>query len=143
MSTTTRLSAFDSAVQTANRWIKELAEDLGDPQDRQRAYHALRAVLHALRDRLTVEEATDLAAQLPMLIRGFYFEGWRPSGKPVPERTREQFLAHIQAAFPDEIFTDAADVPRAVFKLLSRHITPGEIADVKANLPEPVRALWV
>jgi uncharacterized protein (DUF2267 family) len=142
MNTATGLTAFDSAVQVTNAWIKELAEDLGDPDDRYRAYHALRAVLHALRDRLTVEETSDLAAQLPMLVRGFYFEGWRPAGKPLRERTRQRFLSHIEAAFPDDIDTDPADVTRAVFKLLSRHVSPGEIADVKGNLPEEIRALW-
>jgi len=67
-------------------------------EDRQLAYAALRATLHALRDRLTVEEAVQFGAQLPMLLRGMYYEGWTPSGKPLQE-DREEFLAHIQEHF--------------------------------------------
>lgn len=132
---------FEGTYQTTNAWLKELMEEL-DWQDRHRAYRALRAVLHALRDRLTVEETADLGAQLPMLIRGLYYEGWTPSGKPVKERKREDFLAHIEAAFRDDpaIFPEA--VAGAVFKVLQRHVSAGEIGDVKQILPAQIRALW-
>ncbi|HMB03876.1 MAG TPA: DUF2267 domain-containing protein [Isosphaeraceae bacterium] len=132
---------FEGTYQTTNAWLKELMEEL-DWQDRHRAYRALRAVLHALRDRLTVEETADLGAQLPMLIRGLYYEGWTPSGKPVKERKKEDFLAHIEAAFRDDpaIFSEA--VAGAVFKVLQRHVSAGEIGDVKQILPAQIRALW-
>ncbi len=76
----TGLEVFDKTIQTTNSWLNEIGEDLGP--DRQRCYNALRAVLFALRDRLTVEEAADLSAQLPMLIRGIFYEGYRPSIMP-------------------------------------------------------------
>ena len=60
------IGAIESTVHLTNLWLQELMEELGW-RDRQRAYHALRVVLHALRDRLTVAEAVDLGAQLPML----------------------------------------------------------------------------
>ena len=85
MSVTT-IGPIESTVHTTNVWLKELEEELGW-HDRERVYHAMGAVLHALRDRLTVAEAADLGAQLPMLIRGQYYEGWNPNGKPVRERT--------------------------------------------------------
>ena len=68
----THVAPFDSTLQTTNIWLNEIQEHLGWGEDHQRAYHALRAVLHALRDRLPVDHAAALAAQLPMLIRGFY-----------------------------------------------------------------------
>jgi uncharacterized protein (DUF2267 family) len=107
-----------------------------------RAYHALRAVLHALRDRLTVEQAAALAAQLPMLVRGFYYEGWHPHGKPVKERHKEEFLAHIADAFRDDPDVDPEQVTRAVFDVLAKHVTAGEIESVKQGLPAELRSLW-
>ena len=102
----------------------------------------LRAVLHALRDRLTVAEAADLGAQLPMLIRGLYFEGWTPKGKPVKERRREEFLAHIAGAFRGHAEVFPEEVAWAVFKVLANHVSAGEIGDIKHVLPGPIRALW-
>jgi uncharacterized protein (DUF2267 family) len=90
----TGLASFESTFQTTNVWLHDLMERLGW-QDRNRAYHAFRAVLHALRDRLAVEQAAALGAQLPMLMRGFYYEGWHPGGKPVKDRKKGEFLAHV------------------------------------------------
>ena len=88
----TGLDVFDTTLQKTHLGLNDLMEVLVCP-DRHRAYRALRATLHALRDRLTVDEVAQLGAQLPMLIRGFYYEGWDPSGKPLRERHRAQFLA--------------------------------------------------
>ena len=135
------IGPIERTVHTTNSWLKELMEELGW-HDRERAYHALRAVLHALRDRLTVAEAADLGAQLPMLIRGLYYEGWTPSGKPVKERNQEDFLAHVDAAFRGHPEICPEGVAWAVFKLLRRHVSPGEIGDVRHVLPATIRSLW-
>src|SRR5205085_622817 len=88
-----------------------------DP-DRHRAYHALRAVLHCLRDRLTVDEAAQLGDQLPMLVRGIYYEAWHPAGKPEKIRSREEFLAKIHTHFPKARPINPEDAARAVFQVL-------------------------
>src|SRR5437660_8548857 len=100
----------------------------------------LRATLHALRDRLPIEETAELAAQLPMLVRGFYYEGWDPTGKPVRERSLEGFLAGVAVELP--IDADPEPVARAVFALLARRVSDGEIQDVKGVLPTAIRQLW-
>jgi uncharacterized protein (DUF2267 family) len=73
----TGLAQFDSTLQTTNTGLRELMERMGW-QDRHRAYRALRIVLHALRDWLTVDEVVTLGDQLPMQVRGFYYEGLAP-----------------------------------------------------------------
>lgn len=139
--TITGVQVFDSTIHLTNAWLKSVMEKMGW-DDRHRAYLALRATLHALRDRLSVEEAVHLGAQLPMLIRGFYFEGWHPAGTPVKERHKEEFLAHIKDAFRKDPDVDAEKVARAVFALLAERVSKGEIKDVTRLLPKEVRALW-
>jgi|SRR5579872_675423 len=136
----TGLEVFDRAVHKTNIWLKDLME-LMECLDRHEAYLALRATLHALRDRLTIEEAAQFAAQLPMLIRGFYYEGWDPTGKPLKERHREGFLSRISQELRPHA-TDPERVARAVFKVLANRISEGEIEDVEHVLPQEIRDLW-
>src|SRR5262249_32962204 len=141
MSRTTATGIFDATLQKTHTWLNQLMRLL--PTDDERvAYHALRATLHALRDRLTVEEVAQLGAQLPMLVRGFYYEGWDPTGKPLRIRSREEFLNRIRLEFRDGGDDDAEVVARAVFTLLVQRIAEGEIEDVKHVLPADIRGLW-
>jgi uncharacterized protein (DUF2267 family) len=139
--TATEVPVFETTIHTTNEWIGELEQELGR-RDRQQAYRIMRAVLMALRDRLTVEEATDLGAQLPMLVRGFYYEGWNPSKTPTRERNLQAFLDHVVQNMQEPIDGDPEEAVRAVFGLLSRHVTPGEIEHVRGSLPKDVQRLW-
>ena len=138
---TTNHELFSNTLQKTHLWLKDLAEELRW-EDQHQAYLALRATLHALRDRLTVDEAAHLGAQLPMLIRGFYYEGWSPADKPVRERHKEEFCAHVKEYFQREENIDAEKIVRGVFKTLSRRITEGEIEDIKHIMPPELRQLW-
>lgn len=140
---TTGLSSLDSTVQKTSEWIAELGGQL-HMDDRQDAYASLRAVLHALRDRLPVELSAALAAQLPMLVRGIYFEGWRPSAVPVRYRTQEDFIEAVceQLHQRADLHPRAPDLIRETLALLQRRLTPGEVDKVKHALPEEVRQLW-
>ena len=138
----TGLAPFESTLQTTNIWLNDIRERLGWTEDHHRAYHALRAVLHALRDRLPVDQAAALAAQLPMLVRGFYYEGWHPHGKPVKERHKEDFLAHVAEAFRDDPDVDPERIVSVVFRVLSKHVSGGEVESVKRSLPTEIRSLW-
>lgn len=133
---------FEGTLQKSHVWLNEVMAEL-DWHDRpHRAYQALRTVLHALRDRLTVEEAVQLGAQLPMLIRGLYYEGWTLKGKPHKERHEEDFLDHVKKAFKDNAAVNPEAVVRAVFKILTWHTSQGEIEDIKHVLPKPLKELW-
>ena len=134
------VSVFEHTIEITHTWLNDLAERLGW-HDKHRAYLALRGVLHALRDRLSVNDSSHLAAQLPMLIRCFYYEGWHPAGKPLPDRKKAEFLTHVASECSDECRNDG-HVTRAVFQVLTKHIAPGEVEKIKAILPPDIRSLW-
>ena len=137
---TAHIDAFDTTVQKAHDWLNELGDELGT-ENKRLLYRALRSTLHALRDRLTVDEVAQLGAQLPMLLRGLYYEGWDPTGKPIRVRHKDEFLVPIADALANDD-VDAEDAARAVFQVLANRITFGEMKDIKHILPASVRALW-
>jgi uncharacterized protein (DUF2267 family) len=136
------LEVFDASLQKTQVWLNDLMLELGWAQKPQKACLALRTALHALRDRLTVQEAVHLGAQLPILIRGVYYEGWKLAGKPVKERHKSEFLDHIAKAFRDDDTVDPEKVMRAVLKVLACHISTGESDNVKHILPKSLQELW-
>jgi uncharacterized protein (DUF2267 family) len=137
----TPIHVFDGHVDIANRWLKELADNLElPPTEYPRALHALRVGLHAIRDRLPTKEVLDLAAQLPVVIRGLYYEGWTQTPKRL--RDRAAMIARVKAELAPDPRLDPVDVLRAVIHLLVEHVSEGEIADIVATLPKPIAALW-
>ena len=130
-----------STVQKTKQWIKELMQEL-QWEDAQKAYHGLRAVLHALRDRLTIHETVDLAAQLPLLIRGMFYEGWQPGKVPVKDHTKEAFLTHVFKAFADDQGVDPGRLTQAVLKVVAAHVSAGEMDDIRAIVPKSLRELF-
>jgi uncharacterized protein (DUF2267 family) len=141
----TGLRNLDNAVQTTNVWLRDLDDKLGWG-DRQKSYAALKAVLHALRDQLTIDESAQFAAQLPLIVRGLFYEGWNPSKVPSRERDVDRFLDRVrhgytQAPGPERI--DPTWLCQSVITLLSEHISPGELEDVRGMLAEPIRReIW-
>jgi len=133
-------ATISHAVQQIQEWLKEL-RDNGDLANENEAYSVLRAVLHQLRDRLTVEEAADLGAQLPLIVRGIYFEGWRPGHVPEKVRTKRKFLDGVLLKLLPHRNPPEPAV-RDVFALLAHHCDPGEIANVIAQLPGELKDLW-
>jgi uncharacterized protein (DUF2267 family) len=138
---TTGLAVFDTTVQETNLWLKSVMGEM-HTDDRHLAYLALRAALHALRDRLGPESAVHLAAQLPMLVRGLYFEGWRMAGTPTKERTRADFLEHVRSELPRGSAIDPNLATRAVFAVLAEKLDPGEVTKVFERMPAELQELW-
>jgi uncharacterized protein (DUF2267 family) len=136
----TGLEVFDETLHKTNTWLRDIGQELS--VDRHGAYQVLRAALHCLRDRLTIHEAADLGDQLPMLVRGIYYEAWHPAGKPNKIRSRDEFLAGITTRIAMKQSIDAEKAARAVFRTLENHISLGEIRDVISVLPEKIRTLW-
>lgn len=134
------MNVFDHAVQKADAWIRDMMRELGTDDPRQ-AYHALSASLHALRDRLSVEEAAQLAAQLPLLVRGLFYEGWHPASTPVHVRRPEELLLLVQQKAGDGGEMDVERAVAATFEVLRRHVSPGQLASLAHVLPPSLAQL--
>jgi uncharacterized protein (DUF2267 family) len=131
---------IERSVEKAHVWLNEIAEELGS-EDRQYAYRALRAVLHTLRDRLTVELAAELAAQLPTLIRGIYYEEWSPARTPLAIHDVDTFLEHVASEGAMGGETEASLAVEAVARVLRRHVSEGEIEHLLTVLPNKLKTL--
>ena len=136
--TTTRVDIIDRSVEKAHVWLNDLAEELAT-EDGHHAYRVLRAFLHALRDHLSVDEAAALAAQLPIFVRGVFYEGWDPSRTPEHARDLDSFLQRIASEARLAGETEASFAASAANRVLSRHISAGEMRSVLRMLPEHLR----
>jgi uncharacterized protein (DUF2267 family) len=135
------LQSIDHTVHVTHRWIKELDALLGW-HDKHRSYRLLRTVLQTIRDWLPTNEAADFAAQLPILLRGVYYEHWRPATTPVRQRDRAAFLARIDHAFVGDPIMYTPEAVALAFEFLSGKLGAGEIEDVRHALPADLRTLW-
>lgn len=138
------LEVFDNTLHKTYDWLNSIMRIL-KWDDKQKAYLALRATLQALRDRLPLEIAVKFGAQLPMLIRGFYYESWKPSETPVKIKNREDFLDYVASHFTNTMLNHEMDteaVVRAVFQVVADHVSDGEVYHIKQALPYHIAALW-
>ena len=134
------LDVFDKTLQTTHIWLDELMEEIGP--DRQVAWHVLGAVLRRIRDRLPIELAAHLGAQLPLLVRGTYYDQWRPRSQPDRSRSLDEFLEDISWQVRNTRPVNIWDATRAVFRVLTRHIDRGQVENVREAMPAEVRAIW-
>ena len=138
----TKAAVLDTSLQRTHEWLRVVGEELGFDNDRA-AYAALRATLHALRDRLPVELVAHFGAEMPMLVRGLYYDGWHPSDARLRASRDEDFLNSIASELlgHDEL-EDVEAVVAAVLRVIDRRIAAGQIDRVLDALPEKVRRLW-
>lgn len=137
---TTGLDVFDKTLHTTHVWLNEIGEALGP--DKQRCYHALRAVLTTLRDRLPVDQSAHLAAELPILVRGIFYDGFRPAEAPMALRTQAEFVTLVASRFGNIGPVSPRASCIAVFNVLQRHLPRPMIEKVKDSLPQEIRTLF-
>jgi uncharacterized protein (DUF2267 family) len=135
------LPVFETTLRETNTWLNQVGAGL-EPCDRHEAYAATRAVLHVLRDRLPPEAVLALSAQLPMLMRGFFLEGWRPVEGPTHIRHVGDFAEAVAEILPPSFPHDPTRTVEAVFVMLASRVDPGEISKLIRHLPPPLRVLW-
>lgn len=129
---------FANAERTAHEWLRVVADRL-ETDDLHEAYQVLRPWLHLLRDRLSVDSTAHLAAQLPELLRGVFYDGWQPSKVPVRMHA-EQYLLRFQ----EDARVPAADVKAtasAITSAMRDLFSPGQLDTVFGQLPADLRAI--
>ena len=136
-----RLKPFEQTLQKTDLWMRDVMDELG-PNDPEKAYHSLRAVLHALRDRLMPGEVTDMSAQMPMLIRGLFLEGWKAKAPSGLLDSQEEFFAAVNEELQVPADVGPEDSTRAVFRVLEKRISCGEIGNIRDMLPKALQGLW-
>lgn len=136
----TGLDVFDKTLQTTHIWLDEIMADIGP--DRKTAWRVLAVVLHRLRNRLPLGLAVNLGAQLPILVRGLYYDQFQPAGQPSDCDTMEQFCAEVGEWLQDNRPVDPETAVKSVFAVLARHVSKGEIDNVVQALPESIRQAW-
>ncbi len=138
MSRTTELKG---ALEETDAWIDQFMDMLGW-HDRSKSYRAFVAAMHAFRDSLPWDEAAQIAAYFPPLLRGLYFEGWHPTSPTLPLTGRIVFLERVHDSLGRELGIDPEHVVRTLFSLLVRRLPGFELEDAKAVTPEELRAFW-
>jgi uncharacterized protein (DUF2267 family) len=136
----TGLEVFDWTLQTTHIWLDEIIEDLAT--DRHTAWHVLGAVMRSLRDRLPPELSAHLSAELPLLVRGSYFDGWKPGRENLKLRSLAEFLEKVSDGLADTKPIGSLDAARSVFAVLTRHLDHGQVEKIRHTLPEDIRGLW-
>ena len=134
----TGVDSLDRSIDKTNVWLADVAANFGT-EDRRLAYRVTRSWLHTLRDRLPVPIAAHIAAQLPELLRGVFYEGWNPSKVPV-KYGKDEYIAR----FAKDAQIHQTEVPRAgrlVTAAFSKHLSPGAVNEAFGALPAEIRRL--
>ena len=135
---------FDTYITKANVFLKEIAEEIGEPENKAKAGRVLRAVLHALRSRLSVEESIHMIAQLPILIKGLYVDGWHLTRLNGSLNTFSDFLTEVKkfdGNLGNKDFNNDRDslrMIRAVLRVLKKYVSEGEMQHLKVQLPDEI-----
>lgn len=138
---TTGLSTLDRAVQSAKEWLKDAQQQM-NLDSQEDAYMAMRAVLHTLRNQLSVEEACDLASQLPLIIQGVYYEGWQPGAQRDKIHSPDQFYSEVSENLSGREHLNPQSVTSGAFRTIADFISDGQLQHVKSNLSKNIASLF-
>jgi uncharacterized protein (DUF2267 family) len=136
----TGLEVLDKTLQTTNLWLDDIMQEIGP--DRHVAWKVLSVVLHKLRDRLPVELAAHLGAQLPLLVRGVYYDQYQPSRQPTDWKRMDGFAEEVGRWLSDIRPVDPRAAIGAVLRVLSHHLPDGQVVKVRNALPHEVQTFW-
>jgi len=136
----TGLDVFDTTIEKTNIILKDIENELDWGGRRNQSYLALRTILHAIRDRLPLNEAVHLGSQLPLLLKGVYYDGWRPEDKPI-KMHRDEFLLYIGNEFKFDTRVGLEEITKIVFNKLINHLDPAEANKILTSMPNDLADL--
>lgn len=134
---------LEKNIHQTMSWLYAIEEECNWEEDNQkRAFATLRVVLHELRDLLPLENAIHLSAQLPLVIRGLFFENWNTHSHSSRKRKKDDFLASISAGLSSYPDTDVEETVRGALKVLCDRISVGELEKIIKVLPGEIKELF-
>ncbi len=139
---------FEDYAPDANKFLKEVAMELGTPEDTDHAYRVMKAVFHTMRDILSPEESLHLISQLPMPVKAVYVDGWKL--KPLDRiRSMNEFLECLRTKSDRSAGRDFGDDQTAkrhtkgVLNVVKRHVATGEVQHMVDQFPMELTELWL
>lgn len=140
---------FDKHVKEINEFVKDLSIELGHPDDQTQTIRLLRAVLHTVRDRITISESFDLLAQLPMMLKALYVEQWKYSEKPPLDYSDisgfKEAVEREQERMGEQKFDweeSTEDLARIVLASLRKYLTDGQAIHIMDQMPKEVKSIF-
>lgn len=136
-----RVSVFEQSVEKSQQWIAELHEEL-HWMSADACYHLLRAVLQTLRDQLSVDEAAQFAAQIPLVLRGSFYECWNPQTMAPRTLGKDDFISAVKAKLAPvgNLRYEIDKGVLAALLVIKRHIGRGEMDEVIGALQPTMRS---
>lgn len=132
---------FEKFCNETQSWVREIAENMRTPERTDWALNALRAVLHTLRDRTMLQEVFHLSAQLPVMVRGIYFEGYEPNNKPL-KMNADEFMNTVKKRMGPGVEVPPGEAIRAVMAVLYSRVSIGELDDIRGSMPKDIQKMW-
>lgn len=134
---------LENNIHQTMDWIYAIEEACHwDDDNQKKAFIALRAVLHQLRDLLGLEQAAHLSAQLPLVIRGIFFENWNPSPGATPKIEKADFLGSISKGLYPYRDMDVEKTTKGVLHVLGGKLPPGEFEKIIKEIPKDIKDLY-
>ena len=125
---------------TAQSFYRHVLIEAGRPSLAD-ARRATAAVFHALRDRLTPDEADQAAAQLPKPLKLLWWEGEVEGRRPV-KMHKKAFYERVMGEAELASERETRQVTQAVFAALKQQLSPGESDDILTQLPKDLKSVW-
>lgn len=138
---------FEQYESDATKFVSEVTRELDNQDNHQASIRIMTSVLHVIRDILTLEGSLHLISQLPLLIKGIYVSGWHLGVKEKikdKDQLIERLLLQNPRSGPGDFGTDekALNNVMAIIRVLQKHVSPGEIDDMRAQFPLELKELW-